>query len=504
MTDLSTEAIGQNLVNGSEERETGALDPLVFGRRLRARRREKDLTLAQLGERVGRQAPYLSKIENGHTEPNLSLLGALAAALDTTVGDLLDTSAPSPRARLEIDLERAQDDPLYAALGMERLKPSVALPDEAIEHILRLFGEVKRRAQIRSGTPEEARQGNAELRERMRRRDNYFAEIEEVARDALERAGYATAQPLTRRAVDDLAALFGFSVEVVADLPRSTRSLTDLRNRRIYVPQRDEYGSATTRSMVFQTLGHFALAHSDPADFREFLRQRVEANYFAGAMLVPEQPAVAMLQAAKRERDLCVEDLAEAFNVSYEMAAHRFTNLATRHLDIATHFVRSDSEGLIWKAYENDDVPFPSDPDGAIEGQRLCRRWGTRRVFSSRERFATHYQFTDTPVGTYWCGTYLEAGREPRHAVTVGTRFADSLYFRGRATVHRVESACPDGPCCRTPPPDLAARWDTHVWPSPRPQSHVLAALPAGTFPGVDLTEAYEFLERREPAPRSP
>lgn len=482
-----------------EERSSDGLDPLVFGQRLRARRRAMDLTLAQLGDRVGKQAPYLSKIENGHTEPNLSLLSALAAALDTTVGDLLENSAPNRRAQLEIDLERVQDDPLYAALGLERLKPAAGLPDEAIEHILRLFAEVRRRAQIRARTPEEARQGNAELRVRMRERDNYFAEIEQVARQALEKAGYATTRPLTRRAVDDLAALFGFTVEVVGDLPTSTRSLTDLRNRRIFVPQRDEYGTATTRSVVFQTLGHFALDHSDPTDFGEFLRQRVEANYFAGAMLVPERPAVAMLQAAKAERDLCVEDLAEAFNVSYEMAAHRFTNLATRHLGIATHFVRSDSAGVMWKAYENDDVPFPADPDGAIEGQLLCRRWGTRRVFASRQKFATHYQYTDTPVGTYWCGTYLEAGREPRHAVTVGTRFADALYFRGRTTEHRVQSACPDGPCCRVPPADLAARWDQKVWPSPRPHSHVLAALPAGTFPGVDLTEAYEFLERRSP-----
>lgn len=471
------------------------MDPLIFGQRLRHVRRARGLTLTELGQRVGKKAPYLSKLENGHTEPNLSLLGALADALDTSVADLLSPSAPTRRAQLEIDLERVQDEPLYRSLGLARLKSSAGMSDDVIEHVLRLFTELKRRAQIRARTPEEARQGNAELRTFMRARGNYFGDIEALARQALSDAGHAGRGPLTWRAVDDLAAHFGFSIEAVADLPPSTRSLTDLRNRRIYVPQRDEFGTLTTRSVVFQTLGHFVLTHSDPKDFGEFLRQRVEANYFAGAMLVPEDAAVPLLRQAKHDRDLCVEDLAEAFNVSYEMAAHRFTNLATRHLEIATHFVRSDGDGIIWKAYENDDVPFPSDPDGAIEGQRLCRRWGTRRVFTSPQQFATHYQYTDTPAGTFWCGTYLEAGREPRHAVTVGARFSDSLYFRGRATANHVESQCPEGACCRTPPPDMAARWDTYAWPSPRPHSHVLAALPTGTFPGVDVTEAYEFLD---------
>lgn len=117
-------------------------------------------------------------------------------------------------------------------------------------------------------------------------------------------------------------------------------------------------------------------------------------------------------------------------------------------------------DGVIWKAYENDGVPFPTDPDGAIEGQRLCREWGTRQVFSSDHKFSLHHQYTDTPAGTFWCTTYLEAGRAPDHAVTVGTRFADAQWFRGRVGARRSASACSDGPCCRRPDAAAAARWD--------------------------------------------
>ncbi len=129
----------------------------------------------------------------------------------------------------------------------------------------------------------------------------------------------------------------------------------------------------TPRAVLLQTLGHFVLGHSAPADFADFLRQRVEANYFAAAVLVPEQAAVAFLRHAKENRNLSVEDMRDVFSVSYEMAAHRFTNLATFHLGLTCHFVKNDASGIIYKAYENDGVVFPADAAGAIEGQRMCR-----------------------------------------------------------------------------------------------------------------------------------
>ncbi|MGB9112859.1 MAG: helix-turn-helix transcriptional regulator, partial [Acidimicrobiales bacterium] len=68
-----------------------ALDPLVFGERLRHYRRRRELTLNELGAIVGRQASYLSQIENGQREPRLSLVNDLARALGCAAADLLDS-----------------------------------------------------------------------------------------------------------------------------------------------------------------------------------------------------------------------------------------------------------------------------------------------------------------------------------------------------------------------------------------------------------------------------
>jgi predicted transcriptional regulator len=180
------------------------------------------------------------------------------------------------------------------------------------------------------------------------------------------------------------------------------------------------------------------------------------------------------------------------------MAAHRFTNLATHHLGVPCHFVKNDESGVIYKAYENDGLIFPADPSGAIEGQRMCRLWSGRQVFAAEDRFSPLYQYSDTKAGTYFCVAHVDPGRERGFAVTLGVPYEHSRWFRGREATVRRKSACPDGDCCQRPPAELAARWEGHAWPSARAHSHVLSALPAGGFPGVDEAEVYEFLERHD------
>jgi XRE family transcriptional regulator, fatty acid utilization regulator len=466
----------------------------MFGQRLRHIRRSRGLTLAELGERVGRAPSVLSLLENGRREPKISLIESLAAALSVPAGELMRNQPPSRRAQLELSLAEVQRDPGYAELGLPPLRVGARVPSDVLEHLVALHGELRRQRTRPTATPEEARAANADLRLMMGERGNYFAEIEQAAAEALVPVGY-TGGALSQGMLLSVVSHHGFSVRYVQDLPRSARSVTDLRHRRIYLRQ-EPLGMHTPRAVLLQTLGHFVLGHSTPADFADFLRQRIEANYFAAAVLVPEQAAAAFLRAAKEARDIAVEDLRDVFSVSYEMAAHRFTNLATHHLGLPCHFVKNDEGGIIYKAYENDGVVFPADPTGAIEGQRMCRYWSGRQVFTAADRYSPYFQYSDTPSGTYWCTALVDSGRERGFAVTLGVRYEDSRWFRGRDTTIRTTSACPSGECCQRPQAALAARWEGMAWPSARAHSHVLLALPAGSFPGVDESDVFEFLDR--------
>src|SRR6266851_2165726 len=480
----------------SQLTDSRGLDLITFGQRLRHLRRSRGMTLSDLGGRVGRAPSALSLIENGRREPKLSLIEALAGALSVPAGELLRREPPSRRAQLEIGLEEAQRDPVYRELGLPHLKVGARVPVDVLEHLIALSAELRGQRAKPTATPEEAREANAVLRGMMRERGNYFAPIEEAAARALDAASYADGA-LSQGMLLSVVSHHGFSVRYVQDLPRSARSVTDLRNQRIYLRQ-ESLGMHTPRAVLLQTLGHFVLGHSAPEDFADFLRQRVEANYFAAAVLVPEHAAVTFLRHAKENRNLSVEDMRDVFSVSYEMAAHRFTNLATHHLDMTCHFVKNDAGGIIYKAYENDGVIFPADAAGAIEGQRMCRHWSGRRIFSAADRFSPHYQYSDTPSGTYWCVASVDPGSERGFAITLGVPFDDARWFRGRDTTKRTKSTCPDPSCCQRPPARLAARWDGMAWPSARAHSHILSALPSGSFPGVDEADVYAFLERHE------
>lgn len=476
---------------------TGAgADPLTLGRRVRHLRTQRGLTLDQLAADTGVSASQLSLVENGHREPKLGLLSALAAALGVPAGSLLDPEPPTRRAALEIALERAQASPAYARLGLPAVRPSRTLPTEALEALVGLHGELRRRDEAASATPEEARRANTELRQTMRAVHNHLPELEELAERQLRAAKHGGG-PLTHRTVARMAADLGLTIIHVDDLPHSTRTVTDLENGRIYLPPVSIPGGHGLRSLALQAMAHQLLRHSAPVDYADFLRQRMEINYYASACLVPRTPALELLSAAKAAKDLAVEDLRDAFGITHETAAWRLTNLAMHDLGIPLHFLRVTEDGSLTKGYEDDGVGFPADAGGAVEGQYVCRRWAARAVFGQRDRTTEFHQYTDTPAGTFWCSA--QTGRDAsgkRFSITVGVPYVHAKWFRGRDTQVRARSTCPEESCCRRPPADLADRWSGRSWPSATMHAHVLAPLPTGAFPGVDDAEVYAFLER--------
>ncbi len=483
------------------------MDSLVFGQRLRYFRKRNSYTLTELGKLINRPAPYLSQLENGNSEPRVSLVGELASVLDCTPADLLDPEPPTRRAELEIQLRRLQEDPKNQERQLPYVRPSSKMPDEILEHIIGLYAALDDDVANASGNAESfgdrARYSNIDLREGMRDRNNYFEEIETLVEEILGAVNYTGAGPVSERILMDVCEHFGFSVRRAENLPHSTRSITDQREKIIYIPQRNDLPTRASRSVVLQTLGHYALNHEVTDDIGKYLRQRVESNYFAAAILAPEKPAVTFLENAYEARDISVEDLQEVFYISYEMAGHRLTNLATKHLGLTLHFLRSDDEGVVWKAYENDGVPLPRGIDGTIEGEYLCRNWGTRQAFHTQDSFSLHYQYTDTPSGQFWCVTYVEADRIPHHAVTVGTTADQAKWFRGSDTKRFSTSHCPDKECCSTARASVRQHWQGVAWPSARDRSNIISGLPItpksfSRFPGVDMVEVYEFLERQE------
>ncbi|MGQ7353195.1 XRE family transcriptional regulator, partial [Quadrisphaera oryzae] len=144
--------------------------------------------------------------------------------------------------------------------------------------------------------------------------------LEERAAELLRAVGH-TGGPLSQGRAAALATHLGFSLHYVADLPPTTRSVTDLEHGRIYLPSARSGaggGSGDARAVLLQALASIVLGHAEPRSYAQLLRQRVESNYLSAALLLPQESAVAFLRRAKTERELSVEDLRDAFAVPYE------------------------------------------------------------------------------------------------------------------------------------------------------------------------------------------
>ena len=97
--------------------------PLV-GAQIRHRRRDRQLTLAQVAESTGLNVGYLSQVENDKASPSLETLGALADALDVPIAwFLLDTST---RPRLVRRTERPHRELAAGAGSMSQVDGGTA------------------------------------------------------------------------------------------------------------------------------------------------------------------------------------------------------------------------------------------------------------------------------------------------------------------------------------------------------------------------------------------
>ena len=471
-------------------------EPLTLGRRVRYFRNQAGLTLDQLGEMVAKPAPYLSLLENGRKEPRVSLVMDIAQALGVEVSVLLDPSPPTRRDAMEIALIRAQESALFHSLDLPAIKPSAKVDNQTLTHIVGLHEAIKARSDLASAGSEEVRRANGAVQSHLMANNGYLKEIETAAREALQASGYPGEGPFSSRNLIDLTASIGFELMPIDDMPSFARSIIDTESKRIYIAQRNELRTRQARKAVLQTLAGFILDHEREPDLDTFLRQRMETAYFAAAVLAPEDSVVARLMVARENHDIDVEDVKELFYVSYEMAAWRTANLLTRHFGIPCHLLVSDEIGVVIKGYSNDDFPVPRDDHGGIETQRLCRRWSARVTFDSEDMFSTHRQYTDTPEGTYFCSTHVEAGRLPSLAITLGVHFDDARWFRGRETENRETSTCPDPACCRTPSQELSDRWSGRVIVSARSQSRILGLMAPDPYPELDLPEVLEVVDR--------
>ena len=480
----------------------------IFGRRIRHYRLLREMTLKDLGEKIGKSPAILSMIENGGRSPSLPTLESIAAALQVTTADLVIAEPPDARSEMEIRYEGLADGASAREFDLNLPRISRAIPDEFLEDYLKLESEARRLSDSRGADDIDSYDADVrEVREEWQRAYNYSEDLEKRAHAALKQSGYDGAGNTSKRLLTALARKIGFKIYNIDDMPRMMHTVVDMASQRIYIGSGDFIRTTEARSVLAQNLAHLYLNHPPARTFVEKIRNRLEANYFAGALLMPEKSMAALMKDAANQGDLSIEDLRQVFFVSAEMAAHRFTNLAYQHLGVESHFIRTDSLGHISKSFAIDGLELPVHSLDPRRSSRVCTKWSASRVFRQARAFCPLYQISVGAGQGYFCISRIpdEPGLQ-KISITVGCRRKDGAIFRGYREAEEVEVGnsqplCSIQPCCKRAPPEVVSSWENRCRFTARRAGDPLGTVTGHNVLTEDMHELYNFLEKQHKFP---
>ena len=432
-----------------------------LGAKVRALRRARSMTQAQLAQRLGISASYLNLIEHGKRSVSAPLLIQLAGLFDLDLRSL----SPEQHAREVADLLEVFGDPIFDAQDVTtgEVKDLAATCPQAARAVLGLYRAYREAreatdtltARLSAGDLEGAdsqQLPTEEVSDLVQRQMNWFPDLEagaEALGQHLRQDGEELGPALTRR----LGAV-GIQVRVAqpAEMEGAMRRF-DPATGTLWLSEL--LRSGTRHFQQAHVLGLLTQAHlldryaADPHLTSEPARRLARvalANYFAGAVLMPYAP---FLEAARSER-YDIELLSHRFRVGFEQVCHRLTTLRRPGQEgIPFHMVRVDVAGNISKRFSASGLRF-----ARFSG--ACPRWTVFEAFTTPGLVRTQLSQMPDGISYFWMARTVrmqEGGyRAPRSLQAIGLGcelshaadlvYADGVDLAGRAAVVPVGITC--------------------------------------------------------------
>lgn len=409
-----------------------------LGERVRALRRQKELSQTQLAERLGISGSYLNLLEANKRPLSATLLLRVATELGVDLGAFAnEADTRSEQALLEVF-----GDPLFDPhnVSNHEVRELVATSPNAAKAVLSLYrayrsarGSTDTMAARMSGDEadvlDHSRAPTEEVNDFIQAKMNHFAKLEERA-ERLVRDERLEGDDRYWRLADWLRRTHGIEVKVERLVDeRGTLRRYDRATRRLTLSE-----LLPTRSRAFQ-LAHQVGLLEERAELDRLCEDAVLtspeskalarvalANYFASAVLMPY---TTFLRAAMDERyDLDV--LGRRFRVGFEQVCHRATTLRReKAAGVPFHMIRIDVAGNISKRFSASGIGF-----ARFSG--ACPKWNVFSAFSTPGMI--RIQVSVMPDGQkYFClarTVQKEAtgyfNQHPLQAIGIGCRVEDA------------------------------------------------------------------------------
>jgi predicted transcriptional regulator/DNA-binding XRE family transcriptional regulator len=439
-----------------------AKEAVHLGAKVRALRRQRGMTQAQLADRLGISASYLNLIEHSRRTLSAQLLIRLAEIFEL---DLRSLSADQHQ-RSVADLMEVFGDPIFEShdVTTAEVRDLVASSPTAARAVFTLYQAYRAAREAADTLTAKLSDGDLEgvdsshlpteeVSDLLQRHGNHFPELEEGA-EALWRDAKLDREWLYTRLVEYLREL-GVEVRIArtSELGSAVRRY-DPEAKVLWLSEVLRRGSRNFQ-LAYQVglltqaavLDQIAATPQLTSPSARALARVTLANYFAGAVIMPYGP---FLEAARQERyDLDL--LGHRFRASFEQTCHRLTTLRRPGAEgVPFHMVRVDIAGNISKRFSASGLRF-----ARFAG--ACPRWNVFEAFTTPGMIRV--QLSQMPDGATYFWVARTVSREgagylsPRSvlALAIGCEVshAKELVYAEGVNLESQEAVVPVGLTCR-------------------------------------------------------
>ncbi|MET3530325.1 DNA-binding protein [Chryseobacterium flavum] len=362
----------------------------VFGLKLKQQRQKKNWSLQDLAVKTGLSKSYLNEIENGKKYPKHDKIIQLSEALHCTYDDLVSTKLDKSLAPfneiLQSDFFKEVPLELFG-INKNNLISIISDAPKKVTAFINALIEISQNYNLGK-----ERFYFAVLRSFQELYDNYFPEIEEKVRFFIEENQLQADKNLKPEALlSILEEKFGYHIQ--SENFEKYGTLDHLRS--LYIPERrllllnkklekDQKTFILAKEIGFNVLELKVRPNTyswlDFGSFEEILNN-FYASYFAGALLIPKEPAIEKtLDFFKHNQwEACnFEGLINNFTNSPETFYYRLTNILSAEMGIKDLFYlclvkKKNSEKI--QILKELHLNHQQAPHANATNEHYCRRW---------------------------------------------------------------------------------------------------------------------------------
>ena len=364
---------------------------LIFGLKLKQLRQDKNLSLSELAANSGLSVSYLNEIESGKKYPKTDKIAVLSEALEVNYDKLVSLKLSRNLAPIGelLDSKVLEQLPLdHYGIDINKLVVLMANAPMQLSALVATLVEMAKSSELSQNNF-----SRTALRTYKELNENYFEDLEKAVEKFVSKIKFANNPPVTYTALQKVInKQFGITVD--EKLLNNYPELSEIRA--VYVPGKQSKllinenltDSQKTfilgKEIAYQYLGitdRSNLYSKARVDSFDQLLNDLRASYFATSLMLKREIVLADLKQFFRMKKWDSKKLLELinkYNATPEIFFQRFTNLASKFLNLNSYFF------LRFNTIEGSDdyhltrelrLNTLENPGGYQSMEHYCRRW---------------------------------------------------------------------------------------------------------------------------------